>query len=287
MSQKIAVAIVHGVGKQSADFAEGMKKELKERFAKLLEGRAKPTELAFQPVFWAEVLQKTENELWRRLRSGKLRYRALREFMVDFAADAIAYQPSPKESEIYDEVHAVFAQALSDLADTAGPRAPLCVIAHSLGTVIASNYFYDLDPDRRRRLVPDSVRKVLGRDTTPLERGETFALFYTLGSPIAIWSLRYKDFGRPIDVPASKLPQHHLNLRGEWVNFYDPDDIIAYPLKSLNDVYAKVVTQDERVNVGGILTSWNPAAHMGYWTDNDVTKPIAASLAETWKAVNP
>jgi len=33
---------------------------------------------------------------------------------------------------------------------------------------------------------------------TPLERGETLTLLYTLGSPIAIWSLRYPDFGVPI-----------------------------------------------------------------------------------------
>jgi hypothetical protein len=36
MSQKIAVAIIHGVGKQDPQFADGMTQELKGRFAKEL-----------------------------------------------------------------------------------------------------------------------------------------------------------------------------------------------------------------------------------------------------------
>lgn len=103
----------------------------------------------------------------------------------------------------------------------------------------------------------------------------------------AIWSLRYRDFGVSIRVPSPALAKHHRGLTGEWVNYYDEDDVIGYPLKTLNGAYRKVVKADRGVNAGGLLSAWNPASHLGYWTDNDVTTPIAGALARTWRAVNP
>jgi hypothetical protein len=92
-----------------------------------------------------------------------------------------------------------------------------------------------------------------------------------------MWSLRYPNFGTPIQLTSRDK---------EWLNFFDEDDIIAYSLKNLNDEYKKAVTRDLPVNVGKWLSSWNPASHLGYWSDDDVTIPIAESLANLWKAVN-
>ena len=287
MSQKIAVAIIHGVGKQDPKFADGMTQELKGRFAKELGQKIQDpaSELAILPVYWAPAVQDAEEELWRRMkRGGEMDFTTLRRFLVDFAADAIAYQPTPKDRRIYDGIHEKFAESLNRLAAEAGEKAPLCVIAHSLGSVIASNYFYDLQHPKRP-LIAARVKKKIG--DTPLERGETFTLFYTLGSPIAIWSLRYPNFGVPIEVPSPGLSKHYPDLAGEWVNYYDEDDVIAYPLKTLNEAYRKAIKADREINAGGLLSSWNPVSHLGYWTDNDVTKPIARELARTWRTVNP
>lgn len=288
MPNPVAVAVVHGVGIQGSDFAEPMIAELTDRFGhELGMKRAEASEqLVFEAVHWAPVLQDAETKLWRKVTARRdLDFVKLRKFMVDFAGDAIAYQPLPASREVYDSVHAVVARALRALARTAGSKAPLCVISHSLGTIISSNYLYDLSQSRRPGMVSKAVREVKKR--TPLENGETLTLFYTLGSPIAVWSLRYRDFGTPIPVPAPKLTEHHEGLNGEWVNFYDPDDIIGYPLRSLNDAYKNSVDQDVAVNVGGLMSSWNPLSHTAYWTDNDVTKPLAASLARVWRQINP
>ena len=287
MSQKIAVAIIHGVGKQDPNFADGMAQELKDRFASEMGKKLKDpaSDLAILPVYWAPVLQGAEEELWKRMkRAGELDFTTLRRFLVDFAADAIAYQPTPTDRWIYDGIHEKFAEILNGLATEAGQKAPLCVIAHSLGSVIASNYFYDLQHPERS-LIARNVKKRIGN--TPLERGKTFALFYTLGSPIAMWSLRYPNFGVPIEVPSPGLSKHYPDLAGEWVNYYDEDDVIAYPLKTLNEAYRKAIKADREINAGGLLSSWNPVSHLGYWTDNDVTQPIARELARTWRTVNP
>jgi hypothetical protein len=188
----------------------------------------------------------------------------------------------PKDRTVYDGVHAIFAQTLRSLAAEAGDRAPLCVVAHSLGSVIASNYFYDLQ--KGVDMISEPVRDQMG--DTPLERGETFSHFYTLGSPIAIWSLRYADFGVPIAVPSPRLSEHHPHLEGEWVNFYDENDVCGFPLKTLNSKYRERVKADVAVNVGGLLTSWNPASHLGYFEDKDIVGPIAKALARAWRSVN-
>src|SRR5439155_14029056 len=177
-------------------------------------------------------------------------------------------------------------ETLRELAEAAEPDAPLCIVAHSLGTVIASNYFYDLLTERAtaKKLVPRTVHE---RTThTPLELGETLAHFYTLGSPLALWALRYPDFGTPIAVPAPALARHHPGLDGEWVNFYDQDDLIAYPLRDLGPKYARAVAADVAVRLGGLLVSWNPLVHPWYWNDTRVIDPIAAALARTWRRVN-
>ncbi|HEU5394907.1 MAG TPA: hypothetical protein VFV36_08895, partial [Candidatus Methylomirabilis sp.] len=160
MPHSVAVAIVHGVGKQDPQFADGMAQELRDRFAKEIgrEAEDPASALVVRPVYWAPVLQKAEAILWKRMKQGgELDFTTLRRFLVDFAADAIAYQPTPTDRKIYDGVHEVLAQTLRDLAGAAGETAPLCVIAHSLGSVIASNYLYDLQVEPTRRILPDSV----------------------------------------------------------------------------------------------------------------------------------
>ena len=71
------------------------------------------SEIIIEPVYWAPVLQKRENDLWGRVQQGTdLDFLALRQLMIDFAADAIAYQPAPKERDVYDGVHEVVAKTL-------------------------------------------------------------------------------------------------------------------------------------------------------------------------------
>lgn len=197
----------------------------------------------------------------------------LREFVFHSLADSIGYQVTPSDRDIYDSVHQEFALTLKLLAREAGEKAPLCVVGHSLGSVIASNYIWDLQNGNTQIEIGD----------TPLETGETLTLLYTFGSQIALWGLRYQNFGTPVTIPSPKLNLHYSNLKSEWINFYDRDDVLGYPLKKMNDKYEKAVTEDREVNVGNILSSWNPGSHNGYWTDNDVIEPIAASLVEVWK----
>ncbi|GGB37743.1 chemotaxis protein [Virgibacillus dakarensis] len=283
MSQKLAVAILHGAGTPETDFAEEMMRLIAKDFTKKLHLDNAEQELEFEPVFWSVVFADEQAALWKQVQeNANLHYDRLRRFTIEFLGDAIAYQPTVSGDQNYDKVHAIFAESLSRLKNRAGSTAPLCVISHSLGSIVASNYFADLQ-FRQEKI---GMRTKQRMNNTPLEKGETLSLFYTMGSPLALWSVRYVDFGSPIHVPSPLLKQYHANVQGEWLNFYDKDDVLAYPLKSINEMYDTNVTKDVAVNVGGMFTSWNPLSHSRYNEDDDVITPIVDGLVKTWKKVN-
>ncbi len=278
MTQKVAVAVVHGIGNQPPEFVEKMNAAIQKRCEETCS-----QDIIIRPVYWAAAMQSKEDRLWERLsEGGTLSFKNARRLTVDYVADALAYQPTEYDRRAYDDIHVEFAKALRVLGEEAGGEAPLCIIAHSLGTVISSNFIYDL---QKPQLISEQVRAEMG--DTPLDRGETLSLLYTMGSPLALWSLRFSDFGRPITVPSPYLENYYPTLESEWINYYDRDDLVAFPLKGLNDDYDKAVTADKEVNVGNILTSWNPLSHLEYWGDKDVVNPVADALMRTWKAVNP
>ncbi|MBM7551630.1 chemotaxis protein [Thalassobacillus pellis] len=280
MTKKLAVMILHGAGTPMTNFAEEMIENISKRFAKKLKLNNPDEVLVFEPVFWSSVFEAEEKRLWERLEgSADLDYQRLRRFTVEFLADAIAYQPSSVKDNNYDKVHAVLAQSLHELAEKAGSAAPLCIISHSLGSIVSSNYFYDLQVKQENI---GTLTKTNIHDTA-LERGETLSLFYSMGSPMALWSLRFLDYGLPIQVPAPTIGKHYPKIRGEWLNFYDKDDILAYPLKGLNDRYKTAVTEDVQVNAGGLLTGWNPFSHTRYESEDAVVDRIVDGLVKVWK----
>lgn len=218
----------------------------------------------------------------------ELHYPTARWLTLHFAGDIIAYDRKMDESN-YVAAHEVLAKALARLADKAGERAPLCVLAHSFGTVLVSDYVYDQQETLRgHKLVPDEVRAVMG--TSALARGETLAWLYTMGSPLALWSLRNPAarLDKPIDFPGAGVGGEGNRLQSEWVNFYDRDDVIAYPLRPLGPGYAERVTMDRPVTVRGRWPVFQtPLVHPYYWSDGKVMEAIARSLAKGWRSLNP
>jgi hypothetical protein len=305
---RLAVLFLHGIEIYDDKIVDVPRKLLSEAFEKH-SGQPWANGMVMEAALWGEEMGRRQEELFRRslgsgaaaysrrmtqlttevnagsqlvipellLRSSSrlpkmkdLYYPGLRWFLLNFVGDAIAYQKVGGDNELYNRVHAEVGAKLGELAEQAGPDAPLCVIGHSLGSVIASNYLYDLQQGTND----------FGGDT-PLERGETLAFLYTLGSPIALWASSYltdKNFGQPITVPAKKFGHDDPDLG--WVNLIDADDVFAWPLRPLGDAYQQVT--DRYVSVGPLPINLTPLSHISYWYDSSVMAGIGETLARWW-----
>jgi hypothetical protein len=287
VSQKIAVAVIHGAGSQHPDYADTLITRVKRGFQTYLppENNTVADKLVFKVIYWANILAKKQRILWNSVTDddATLRFTDFRKFIINFGADAVAYQPGAKRREIYGRVHKTVAAALTGLARDAGADAPLCIIGHSIGTVITHNYFFDLGD----KLI---ANEPLGNSTTSLEAGKTLAFLYWLGSPLALWSLRYEHY-KAITFPGRDLTARYPGLKPKWVSYYDRDDILAYPIRSLSKGHKQLAEQgllkDVLIEAGGLLTSWNPLSHLDYLKNEDVTRDIARDLFEAWQAINP
>lgn len=274
MEAKLGALIIHGMGAQKRNFAKPLIEELKERIS----AHAK---IRWQPIYWADLLSKRESKLLNKLfpEGRRPRWFGLREFVMNYVGDATAYRYIPmsssktkKTNETYDRIHERIHNAVVKLENKLGSAdRPVIVMAHSLGSVIMSDYIWD----RQKNRAGDPYGE------TKFARMETLAGFITFGSPIPIFTLAYTPV-RSIKFPPKTLPQN-LRKKAKWLNFYDPDDVFGWPLKHLSKSYEASVSEDVPINVGGILNSWNPLCHFKYWTDSDFTEPVAEYISKILK----
>lgn len=170
--QKVAVAIVHGLGRQKADFAQVFIERLNEEWKRCLQrDNLDPQQqpILCKPVYWAQIAEENEKKLWDKYTNSGLKWKDLRQFVFGYLGDAIAYQkPIQRNDFIYDQINQQFKLTLKKLAHECGETAPLCVIANSLGTVISCEVIKEL---QRARYNPH---------ITPLEQTRTLTNLYTM-----------------------------------------------------------------------------------------------------------
>ncbi|MGH7775406.1 MAG: hypothetical protein ACREQA_24535 [Candidatus Binatia bacterium] len=265
MASEIGVLVLHGIGIQKADFAEEFIAEMNDRLKDL--GVA-PDDVKWESGYWANLLNDREKELWEDLsRSNDLDWVTIRQFFINVFADAIAYQrKAGKKHDMYRDIHNRIHDHLVNLRTSLGNQdKPLVIVAHSLGSVIMSNYIWD-----------EQTGKGLGKNS--FERMEMLSGLVTFGSNIPLFTLALPDVVS-IKFPPPQLPGN-LKAKAKWLNFFDADDVLGYPLKPLSPSYEKAVSEDFEINVGGLFTSWNPISHTEYWTDNDFTEPVAELIRD-------
>lgn len=265
MDKELSIAVIHGIGSQKSDFAEPMIREINSRIFDL---KKEPDKIAWKRIFWADVLEARQLQYLRDAeRSGDLDFKRLRKFVLTAFGDATAYQKVQSSANTtYEEIHAKVEKAISDLfhVDLASTSKPLIVMAHSLGGHIMSNYIWDIQSKGNPNL-------------SSFEQMQTLAGMITFGCNIPLFTFAYKEV-IPIKFPGSQLSTSQKK-KAKWLNFYDPDDVLGYPLKPISPLYKQTVTKDIPINVGGVLASWNPVSHIKYWTDNDFTRPTAKFIA--------
>jgi hypothetical protein len=182
--------------------------------------------------FWATV-----TALARHLRSS------IMQVATNFVGDVMLYLA--RGAEVRQLVHSTVLQAR-----TLHPHEPLILIGHSLGGVIA--YEYSIDP--------------VFSDRPPID------LLVTVGSQVGLFA-EYgllQVVGPPLEQgkTPSQLSYRHGGLQGPWLNFYDPDDFLSFPI---GRVFREAADGDRICPAGKPF----PASHGAYWNNEELYTAIA------------
>lgn len=268
----VAFAVIHGMGAQDATFADAFLRAVRAR----VETRGVPRDaVEVVSIWWGDLFQMDEDNLWRRMTEAhRLDWAWMRKFVMGVLADAVAYRrPNPGQYDHYQAIHERVYERLADLSARAGPTTPLVVAAHSLGSVIFSDHVWD----EQRNRGP-------GRD--PLTRCETLAGLTTFGSNIPLFTLGLEQVQPIVFPPPGQALSAPVRAAARWMNYFDRDDVLGYPLRPISPAYAETVHEDVPLGVGPLLWGWTPASHTAYWNAAGFVDRVAGQVAAVAKAAS-
>lgn len=276
----LGVFIIRGSGSpgfnSQEDFIEKVKEDLHKR-------KIDPEWVQFQVANWYGPLEEQQNTLYERVKKvEKLKAKWVRKFLLKNISDLITYGGRPNLSvQMYEAIHRTIFLDIQALQAELVPRAPLIIIASSMGTEIINNHIWD----RQKFAV---ARHSEGQDqlgTTDFEKMETLFGLFTLGHNLPLFASAYPvDELRPIRFPGMAL-QEGLIKGSVWENIYDKNDPFGYPIREINGHYRQSRIRDIEINVGGILSSWNLASHFMYWKSGRVRRRIVDFIEKNWAGI--
>jgi len=285
MPKTIALLTLHGMGETTDKYYVGLVEKVSNSLG------AAVGEVEFQHVYYKKLLLPNETEIWRRMDKNDLRYDNLRRFVLFAIADASGLETRKDEKEsVYEESQIEIAQRLWAARKALGGNGPLAVVAQSLGGQVFSNYVWDAQKNANGGHVSAGIWKDIDSFATRIKgepsaftRNETAFLgcttlvgLITTGCNIPIFIAAHKQLHiRPISKPTEQF---------EWINFYDRDDVLGWPLRPLNGGYESLVT-DRAINAGKEspsrwIISGTPMSHTLYWEDDEVIDALARMILD-------
>lgn len=285
----VNVIIIHGIGdlrKKGQSYSQPLQDNIRKYF-----GVNDPEALAFHEVNWSDIGDAEENDLilnkhvlpdatlpgagsiWPpNQAAGEVLdsifnvSEQVRRFLMMGVGDVMVYLTQKGGEQIRQRVIDTILQVRNHLltTDPQRPQHYVSIVAHSLGSVVA----YDTCA-----LLATKYREQVA--------GLGLSHMFTMGSPLALFSLleygsaasRYSKRGVYLDRPDGS---------GAWLNFYDQQDPIAFPLRyvypPLPGVPGRTYTiQDQRVQTGTFH------AHTRYFLNEVIAKAIAQHLREDYE----
>lgn len=273
-AQKLGVVVIHGVWSQAGDrpvntnaptYSKGMARRVARKLGKHAQ------DIIWKEVSWADILQGRQREYLDLIRD-KTGNDPARAFVLSALSDAASYRKTADGSvTVYEQIHSRVEHALRELEHDIGPDGPVLVLAHSLGAHIMSNYIYDLQ--KFTQMTGDM------RFASPLQNMRTVAGLMTFGCNIPVFLFAHRrERITAIDYPGAALPDHQ-QITPWWQNFYDKQDVLAYPMGPSAPCYSKMVMErhlrDVPMHLGKPESKhWDPTSHGAYWDDPEMIAPV-------------
>lgn len=280
---KVALLTIHGMGATQPDYAYELLDALRSRLA----GRW--PQVSAQAVYYQNILQPNQDAIWKSVDSqSKVHYDELRRFLLFGFSDAAGLENRKEEAgSVYVDAQIEIAKGLLAARQALGGDGPVVAITQSLGCQVFSSYLYDAQKKASGgpaigiwANIDAFADRIAGRALTPAEKsflaGSRLQRWVTTGCNIPIFVAAHKR----MDIKPIAPPPADGDFR--WLNLYDPDDVLGWPLQPLSAGYRALV-EDRSINSGSglvkwILKSWNPMSHSTYWTDGDVLDPLEEML---------
>lgn len=277
---RIALVTLHGMGESDRHYADGLWRGVRERLA------GADASVDLHPVYYQHILQPNQQRVWERLREHRLRWTGLRRFVLFGLADAAGLENRKEEpGSVYELAQIEIARTLLSAMHAVGPGGAWVAVAQSLGGQVLSSYLWDAQKAAAGpralgiwRDIDAHAAAIAGRALSAAEKrfvaGNSLRAIVTTGCNIPVFVAAHKEMViKPIRPPTPGF---------RWLNFFDADDVLAWPLQPLSDGYRRLV-EDRRINATAgiaqwLLRSWNPLSHTAYWRDGDVASAVAALL---------
>jgi hypothetical protein len=277
----VALITLHGMGAAQHDYADALFGSMRARLADVA------AQVDLRTVFYQNVLKPNQEAVWDKIGNDvRLHYLTLRRFLLFGIGDAAGLENRKElDGSVYELAQGAIARQLLD-AYRQAPDAAVVFLAQSLGGQVLSSYLYDAQKAfGGGRVVAgiwkdigDWSRRTFGRDLDAGERrflaGGTCTAIVTTGCNIPIFVAAHRQLDiKPIERPTPGFA---------WINLYDPDDALGWPLQPLSPGYAALV-EDRAINAGHgvvdfIVKSWNPWSHTAYWGDAKVLDALEECL---------
>ncbi|WP_017319015.1 hypothetical protein [Mastigocladopsis repens] len=202
--------------------------------------------------------------------------RSLRKFITFFLGDVAAYV-SENDNNIRRTVWQQMEPHISK-------GLPYSIIAHSLGSIIVFDYLFNLF-EENNLFLPEYEKlehqNELSRNKNN-QRQVNFRNLFTLGSPIGLFMLRkgdlWKEGNKFNSIKNPVQDDTEKGIKRTWLNFYDEQDVIAFPLENLFSLNStsrdKGSIKDVLVNTGWFAID----SHTRYWQNQQVALEISQVL---------
>lgn len=257
---KIGVLTLHGVGSQQkgTDFDQPLR-------AALEKAAETGTQVIVRTVYYHGKKQSRQTSLWEQFdkledeNPAALDQKIARRLMFATIGDALAYtNNSSNRNSYYCSSHHSVRQAIESLQKELGEESVVVVVAHSLGCKVIFDYLCDVQ----------TGQGIWSQDRQPSDEQKlsNLRILISTGCNLPLF-----------ESTTTKAEQRFFRFHHEfeWLNFYDRDDLLGWPLRPLGGKFEEVVNDQERNGVGSVLTS-----HTKYWKDKSLNAEIARRILQ-------
>ena len=202
-------------------------------------------------------------------------YSKLRKELLLGGGDIFYYLSQDGETAVRNNI---FNYISKEIKKRKHKKISLTFLTHSAGTVVMHDFLYHLF-GRKNNSPISSVNEIRG---LVKNNGLRVRKIFTFGSPLTSVSLRSNTLLLNI-VNKKKLNPESIGLlksnnltNPRWINFWDKDDVISFPLEFLYEkINNEQIVKDELINLKGFLF-WK--VHLEYWKSDKMARKIADAL---------